>query len=69
MGQASIPSGANWANTKTKGIEEEAGDKELGGQRGLNREEKAILIDFRLCEKGSQLYQMGKYVPFSEYLV
>lgn len=48
MGQALIPSGANWANTKTKGIEEEAGDKELGGQRGLNREEKVILIDFRL---------------------
>lgn len=28
LGKASIPSGANWANTETKGIEVEAGEKE-----------------------------------------
>ena len=40
LSKASIPSGANWASTKTKGIEEEAGESGTGGQRGLNREEK-----------------------------
>lgn len=29
LGKASVPSGANWASIKTKGIEEEAGGNEL----------------------------------------
>lgn len=68
VGQSSVSSGINWATTKTKGIEEEAGGKELEDREDY-MEKKRLLADFRLCEKGSQLYQIGKYIPLSGYLV
>lgn len=39
LSKASMSSGANWASTKTKGIEE-VGNSGTVGQRGLYREEK-----------------------------